>query len=55
MKINYKHVATKGCSEYSDELLLDEVSRLEVKNGWGLIAELCKRYEKLNGKSNKTR
>jgi hypothetical protein len=44
---DYNRIDTSMAQKHSDERLLGAIMRLPVVSisGWGLIAELCKRYE----------
>ena len=49
----WDEIDTRAGEHYSDEQLLELVKYIRVFTGWGLIAEICKRFSrKING--NKT-
>ena len=54
---NYREIDTRLVEGYEDQLLLDLIEGVSVLNGWGLIAEMMKRFsrrlEKKNGSGNK--
>lgn len=50
MPFDYQSIDTSQVKDISDEMLLQTISGLHINcTGYGLIAEMCKRFEKLTG------
>ena len=43
---DYKNINTDIAEKYTDSELLKHIQCLDLVPGWGLIAELCKRFDK---------
>ena len=43
------HIDTDGARSLTDIQLLHHISQMPITNGWGLVAELMKRYASLKG------
>ncbi len=45
--LDWRDVDTTFANDFTDERLLMNVSAVSINNGWGLVAELMKRFDKL--------
>ena len=47
---DFRNVDTGRAEKFSDDELLKRIECLDLQPGYGLIAEVCKRFEKVNKK-----
>ena len=46
---DWKEMDTSRAAKLTDEQLLEMISLIHIVNGWGLVAELMKRYATVKG------